>query len=81
MTLFFRFLVVRITVLNNIKFLLIISQSHLSKAKLSSSFKRFSKRTFMYATPTLITEALHLVTRVQLLLMTITVNYTALTYS
>ena len=37
--------------------------------------KRLDKRTFMYATPTLITEALRLITRVQLFLTTVTVNY------
>ena len=43
-----------------------ISQSHLSIAKASSSFKHLDMYTFTYATPTLITEALHLVTRIQL---------------
>ena len=62
----------RSLVLDNI--VLIISRSHLSIAQLSSSFKRLDTRTFMHATPTLITEALHLVTRVQLLLTTVTVN-------
>ena len=51
-----------ITVLHNI--VLSISLSHLSIAQASSSFKCLDKRTFtyMYTTPTLITEALHLVT-------------------
>ena len=43
-------------------------------AQASSSFKRLNARKFTDATPTLITEVLHLVTRVQLLLMTVTVN-------
>ena len=59
-------------VLNNM--VLIISQSHLSIAQLSSSFEHLDMLTFMYATPTLTTETLRLVTRVQLLLMTVTVN-------
>ena len=46
--------------LNNI--LLIISQSHLSIAQASSSFKCLDKHTFTYATPTLITKALQLIT-------------------
>ena len=40
----------------------------------SSSFKCLDKRTFTYATPTFITEALRVVTLVQLLLTTVTVN-------
>ena len=60
------------TVLNNI--ILLITCSRLSIAQLSSSFKRLDTRTFTYATPILITEALRLVTRVQLLLTTIIVN-------
>ena len=43
-----------------------ISQSRLSVPQASSSFKRLDMYTFTYATPTLITEALHIVTRVQL---------------
>ena len=61
-----------ITVLNNIT--LIMNQSCLSIAQPSSSVKSLNTCTFMYATPTLITEVLHLVIRVQLLLTTITVN-------
>ena len=61
-----------ITVLNNI--LLLINHSHLSITQTSSSFKRLDMHTFMYATPTFITEALHLVTLVQLLLMAVAVN-------
>ena len=61
-----------ITVLNNI--VLIINRSRLSIAQLSSSFKRLDTHTFTYATPTLITEVLRLVTQVQLLLTTIIVN-------
>ena len=52
---------------------LIISQIRLSIAQLSF-FKRLDTRTFTYPTPTLITEALCLVTQVQLLLTTVTVN-------
>ena len=58
-----------VTVLNNI--LLLITQSHLSITQASSSFKCLDTRLFMYATPTFITKALCLVTRVQLLLMTV----------
>ena len=72
--LFFRFLLVYITVLNDIA--LTISQSRLSIAQLSSSFKHLDTRMFTYATPTLVTEALRLLTRVQLLLTTVTVNTT-----
>ena len=43
-------------------------------AQASSSFKCLDTHTFKYATPTLITEALHLVTQAQLLLTTVTVN-------
>ena len=49
-------------------------QSRLSIAQLSSSFKHLDMCMFTYATPTLITKVLHLVTQVQLLLMTVTVN-------
>ena len=48
--------------------------SHLSITQASSYFKRLDTRTFMYATPTFITEALRFVTLVQLLLTTVTVN-------
>ena len=61
-----------ITILINI--FVIISQSRLSIAQASFSFKCLNKRTFTYATPTFITEALCLVTRVQLLLTTAPVN-------
>ena len=40
----------------------------------SSSFKCLDTHMFMYATPTFITEAFGLVTRVQLLVMTVAVN-------
>ena len=45
--------------------ILLITQSHLSVAQASSSFKCLSMNMPMHATPTLITEALHLVTYVQ----------------
>ena len=61
-----------ITVLNNI--ILIISRSRLSIAQASYSFKRLDMWMFTYATPTIITEALRLVTSLQLLLTTVTVN-------
>ena len=54
--------------------LLLITQSHLSRAQASSSFKCFNMCTFTYATPTIKTEAPCIVTQVQLLLMTVTVN-------
>ena len=60
MALFFSFS--GIIALNNI--LLLITRSRLSKAQASSSLKCFNIHTFMYATPTFITEALHLVTQV-----------------
>ena len=69
------------TVLNNI--LLLITRSRLSIAQASSSFKRLNMCTFMYATPTFITEVLCLLTQVQLVLMNFTVNitpYTVLAY-
>ena len=59
-------------VLNSI--LLLTTRSRLSIAQASSSFKLFDTRTFKYATPTFITEALSLVTQVQLFLTTVTVN-------
>ena len=60
-----------------------MSQSPLSIAQPSSSFKRLDMRTFMYAIRTLITEALCLVTQVQLFLMTYSelTPYIALAYS
>ena len=61
-----------ITVLNDI--LLLTTRSCLSIAQAKSSFKLFDTRTFTYATPTFITEALRLVTQVQLFLRTVTVN-------
>ena len=60
------------TVLNNI--LLLITRSRLSISQVSSSFKHLNTHTFMYATPTFITEALHVVTLVQLLLTTVAFN-------
>ena len=51
-----------------------IAHSCLSITQASFSFKCLDMRTFTYATPTFITEALHLGTQVQLLLMTVTVN-------
>ena len=54
--------------------LLLITRSHLSITQASSSFQRLDTRTFTYATPTFITEALQLVTLVQLLLTTVTLN-------
>ena len=59
---------------NCFKFILPITQSHLSIAQNSFSIKHPDMCTFMYATPTFITEALCLVTQLQLLLMTVTVN-------
>ena len=55
-----------------INILLLLTQSRLSIAQASSSFECFDTCTFMYATPTFITEAFHLVTQVQLLLMNVT---------
>ena len=49
-----------------------ISRSHLSIAQPSSSFNHLDKHTFTHTTPSLITEALRLVTGVQLLM---TVQY------
>ena len=59
-------------VLNSI--LLLTTRSRLFIAQASSSFKLFDTRTFTYATPTFITEALSLVTQVQVFLTTVTVN-------
>ena len=58
--------------LNNI--LLLTTRSHLSIAQASSSFKRFNTHTLTYITLTFITEALRLLTQVQLLLIDFTVN-------
>ena len=55
-------------VLNNV--VLLIAQSHLSMAQA----KRLHMHMFTYNTPTFITEVHRLVTRVQLLLTTVTVN-------
>ena len=55
-----------------INILLLVTQSHLCIAQASSSFKCLDTCTFMYATPTFITEAFHLVTQVQLLLTNVT---------
>ena len=60
------------TVLNNI--ILLITRSHLSVAQASSPFNRLDTCTPMHATPTFITEALCLVTRVQLFLTTVSVD-------
>ena len=54
--------------------LLLITHSRLCITQVSSSFKRLDTRTFPYATPTFITEALRLVTLVQLLLTTAALN-------
>ena len=54
--------------------LLLIIGSCLSIAQVSYSFKHLDTYTFIYATPTFITEALYLVTQVKLILMTVTVN-------
>ena len=59
-------------VLNSI--LLLTTRSCLSIAQASSFIKLFDTRTFTYATPTFITEALSLVTQVQVFLTTATVN-------
>ena len=59
-------------VLNNI--LLLTTRNRLSIAQASSSFKRFKTHTFTYTTSTFITDALRLVTQVQLLLIDFTVN-------
>ena len=70
------------TVLNNI--LLLTTQSRLSIAQASSSFKCLNMHTFTFATPTLITEALHLLTQVQLLynrFYSELIPYTVLAYS
>ena len=57
-----------------ISILLLTTRSRLSIAQANSSLKLFDTCTFTYATPTFITEALSLVTQVQLFLMTVTVN-------
>ena len=72
MTLFSSFIVVRISVSNSI--ILLITLSRVSIVQASSSFKHLYMHMFMYATPTFITEAHCLVTQVQLLLTTVTVN-------
>ena len=53
---------------------LVISRSRLSIVQLSYSFKHLDTHVFMQATPILIIEVLHIVTLVQLLLTTVTVN-------
>ena len=53
---------VAITVLNTT--VLVITQSHLSISQASSCFKCLNMHMFTYTTPTFITEAHHLVTRV-----------------
>ena len=50
-----------ITVLNNT--VILITQSHLSIAQSSSRFKCLNMCTFIYTTPTCITEAHHLITQ------------------
>ena len=56
-----------VTILNNV--LVLITQSHLSTAQDSSSFKHLNDMCmFMYVTPTFITEVFHLVTQVKLFL-------------
>ena len=60
------------TALNNI--LLLIAHSRLSITQASSSFKHLDMCTFTYATLIFITVALCLITLVQLLLTTVTVN-------
>ena len=72
MALFFSFLGIYTTVLNNI--LLLIARSSLSITQANSSFKHLDMRTFKYTTTTYKTQALRLVTLVQLLLTTVTVN-------
>ena len=61
-----------IIVLSNI--ILLLTRSCLSIAQASFSFKCLNAHMFTYATPTFVTEGLCLVTHVQLLLTTITVN-------
>ena len=53
--------------------LLLVARSRLSLTQPSSYFKHLDMRTFIYATPTFITEALRLVTLVRVLLTTVTV--------
>ena len=60
------------TVLNNI--ILLITSSRLSVAQASSPFNRLDTCTPTHATPAFITEALCLVTRVQLFLTTVSVD-------
>ena len=60
------------TVLNNI--ILLITRSRLSVAQASPSFNRLNTCAPMHATPTFITEALRLVTQVELLLTTVALN-------
>ena len=54
--------------------ILLITRSQLSIAQANFSFKCLDKYTFMYTTSTFIIEVLHLITQVQLLLTTVTVN-------
>ena len=68
MAFFFSFLVEQLNVL------LLITQCRLSIPKASSSFKCLNTHKFTYTTPTYITEALRLLTQVQLLLIDFTVN-------
>ena len=72
MALFFSVLMVHITILNNI--LLLTTQSYLSAAQDSSFLKCLDMHTFVYATPTFVSEAFCLVTQLQLLLTIVTMN-------
>ena len=58
-------LAVAISAINNA--ILLITRSFLSAVRASSSIKYLDMHTFMYTTSTILTEALHLVTYVQLL--------------
>ena len=62
--LFFSFLVVYVTVLNNI--ILLITQSRLYVAQASSSFKHLDTGMLTHTTSTFTTEEFHLVTYVRL---------------
>ena len=62
------------TIVLNDNIVLIVTSSRLSIAQLSSPFKYLNMRTFTYATPILITEALHLITQVQLLSTSVTAH-------
>ena len=66
------FFISDIIVLSNI--ILLLTQSCLSIAQASFSFKCLNVHMFSYATPAFVTEVLYLVTHVQMLLTTVTVN-------